>query len=272
VTAFVRRPASVADLEHPHLVVAQGTIEDRDAVVAAARGVTAIVHLANASAVTDPRRVHAVNVEGTDNVLAAARIVGVERVVFTSTVSAMRERLGPYGASKRLAETRVRESGIPYVTLRPSLVYGGDTGLVVSLAQWLRAFPVMPIIGNGRLPIDPIHVDDLCAVLDACLERHDVLGKTYDVLGPDRLSLNEFVRRLGDALGIQRPLLHLPAGPSLLAARILTRLMAKPPLTVDNVLGLTSPARVDGSAAARDFPIEWTSLETGLRALVGARA
>jgi NADH dehydrogenase len=115
-------------------------------------------------------------------------------------------------------------------------------------------------------------VDDLCAVLEACLDRDDVLGRTYDVLGPDRLTLDEFLRRLGDALGVRRPLLHLPAGPSLVAARILTRLMARPPLTVDNVLGLTSPARVDGTAAVRDFPIAWTPLDAGLRALAGARA
>jgi hypothetical protein len=43
--------------------------------------------------------------------------------------------------------------------------------------------------------------------------------------------------------------------------------MAHPPLTVDNVLGLTSPARIDREAAARDFPIAWTPLDVGLHAL-----
>jgi hypothetical protein len=42
--------------------------------------------------------------------------------------------------------------------------------------------------------------------------------------------------------------------------------MANPPITVDNVLGLTSPARVDRQAALRDFPIAWTPLDVGLRA------
>ena len=43
--------------------------------------------------------------------------------------------------------------------------------------------------------------------------------------------------------------------------------MTHPPLTVDNVLGLTSPARIDRESAARDFPIAWTPLDVGLRAL-----
>jgi nucleoside-diphosphate-sugar epimerase len=227
-----------------------------------------VVHLANASGVVDEARVHAVNVAGTEHVLAAARAAGARRIVFTSTISAMRERLGPYGRSKRLAEERVRAAGIPFVILRPSLVYGGgETGLVSTLARHLRALPVMPVIGDGRIALDPVHLDDLCDVIAACLARDDVLGRTYDVLGPDRVTLDDFLRRLGGVLGVRRPLLHLPARPSLLLARLLAGVMANPPITVDNVLGLTSPARVDRQATLRDFPIAWTPLDVGLRTL-----
>ncbi len=268
VTAFVRTPGSLGALGGGALTVAAGVVEDRDAVCRAAVGCHAVVHLANASGVVDEARVHAVNVEGTEHVLAAARAAGARRVVFTSTVSAARERLGPYGRSKRLAEERVRSAGIPFVILRPSLVYGGgETGLVGALVRWLRSLPVMPVIGDGRIAIDPVHVDDLCGVIEACLVRDDVLGQTYDVLGPDRVTLDEFLHRLGDVLGVRRPLLHLPARASLLLAHVLGSVMAHPPLTVDNVLGLTSPARVDRDATVRDFPIAWTPLDVGLRAL-----
>lgn len=267
VTAFVRTPASIADLAQPGLTVAAGHIEDPAALRAAAAGADAVVHLANASAVVDEARVHAVNVGGTEHVLAAARAAGVGRIVFTSTISAMRAQLGPYGASKKIAEARVREAGIPYVILRPSLIYGGDTGLVVLLTNWLRSLPVMPVIGNGRIALDPVHVDDVCAIIEACLERDDVLGRSYDVLGPDRVTMNEFLARLSGVLGVRKPLLHLPGPIALALAKGLTRLMAKPPITVDNVLGMTSPAAVDGTATARDFPIAWTSLDAGLRGL-----
>jgi NADH dehydrogenase len=267
VTAFVRTPAAF-DAPGAGLTVAAGKIEDAVAVERGAAGCDAVVHLANASGVTDETLVHAINVQGTEHVLAAARSAGARRVVFTSTISAMREQLGPYGLSKRLAEERVRAAGIPFVILRPSLVYGGsETGLVAALARHLRTLPVMPVIGNGRIALDPVHLDDLCDVIRACLARDDVLGQTYDVLGPDRVSLDDFLRRLGGVLGVRRPLLHLPARPSLLLARLLSGLMANPPITVDNVLGLTSPARVDRQATLRDFPIAWTPLDVGLRAL-----
>jgi nucleoside-diphosphate-sugar epimerase len=267
VTAFVRTPAAF-DVAGDRLTVAAGTVENLPDVERAAAGCDAVVHLANASRVVDEAQVHAVNVAGTEHVLAAARTVGARRVVFTSTISATRERLGPYGRSKRLAEERVRTAGMPFVILRPSLVYGGDgTGLVASLARHLRALPVMPVIGDGRIALDPVHVDDLCDVIQACLVRDDVLGRTYDVLGPDRVTLDDFLHRLGGVLGVRRPLLHLPARASLLLARLLSGVMTNPPITVDNVLGLTSPARVDRQATLRDFPIAWTPLDVGLRAL-----
>jgi NADH dehydrogenase len=268
VRAFVRTPGPLADLSGEAVEIATGSIEDRAAVERAVAGCDVVVHLANATGVIDETRVHAVNVGGTENVLGAARAAGVQRIVFTSTVSAMRARLGPYGRSKRLAEERVRAGGVPYVILRPSLVYGGgETGLVASLVRYLRSLPVMPVIGNGRIEIDPVHLDDLCAIIQDCLVRDDVLGQTYDVLGPERVTLDEFLHRLGTLLGVRRPLLHLPALPSLLLAHLLGRVMANPPITVDNVLGLTSPARVDRQATRRDFPIAWTPLEVGLRAL-----
>lgn len=266
VTAFVRRAGSMNGVSG--VDVAVGVVEDRAAVERAMAGCDAVVHLANATRVTDEAEVQSVNVGGTENVLAAARAAGARRVVFTSTISAMRERLGPYGRSKRAAEERVRASGVPFIILRPSLVYGGEeSGLVASLAGYLRSLPVMPVIGDGRIEIDPVHIDDLCAVIRACLLRDDVLGRTYDVVGPDRVSLDDFIRRLATVLGVRRPLLHLPGSAMLLAAKVLGVVMRTPPLTEDNVLGLTSPARVDREAAARDFPIAWTSLDEGLRAL-----
>ena len=270
VGAFVRTPRSLdrSLAEQAGLTVVPGVVEDRAALERAAAGRDAIVHLAAVAGGVDEAAVHAVNVGGTENVLAAARASGVGRVVFTSTISAARERLGPYGATKRLAEECVRAAGVPFVILRPSLVYGGsDVGLVASLVHWLRSFPVMPVIGNGRIEIDPIHLDDLCAVIESCLVRDDVLGRTFDVLGPDRVTLDEFLRRLGDVIGVRRSLLHLPARPALVLARLLSAVMSRPPLTVDNVLGLTSPARVDREAAVRTFPIAWTPLDVGLRAL-----
>jgi len=270
VVAFMRDPAPLVALrlDGARLHVVAGSVVDAAAVRGAATGCAAIVHLANATAVSDPRVVDAVNVAGTAHVLEGARAAGGARVVFTSSIAANRERVGPYGASKRAAEERVRACGLPWVILRPSLVYGDPhAGLVGTLVRHLRSLPVVPVIGDGAIAIDPVHRDDLCSIIADCVRRADVVGRTYDVLGPDRVTFDDLLRRLAARLGIRRRLVHLPAAPLLLAARALGRVMASPPVTVDHVLGLTAPARVDGAAARRDFTLAWTSLDAGLAAM-----
>jgi NADH dehydrogenase len=218
--------------------------------------------------VADERRVRAINVDGTHALLDAARAAGVRRFVFISTISATRMRLGPYGRTKREGEALVAHSGLEWVTLRPSLVYGSaPVGLFATLAGYLRSLPVVPVIGDGRIELDPIHVDDVCAVIEQCLTRPDVVGKTYDLLGPERLTFNEFLERVARELGIRKPVVHIPGGIALVMARMLGSVSRRPPISVDNVLGLTSPARVDRESARRDFRIAWTPLERGLRSL-----
>lgn len=266
VVALVRTPRGELKRPRPGLSVVRGDMTDRDSLERAVQGCRVVVHLANATAVTDWGRARAINVDGTRALLEAAKRAGVERMVFTSTLSALREQRGPYGQTKLEAEVAVRQSGLPFVILRPSLVYGAHgIGLVANLAAYLRGLPAVPVIGDGRIELDPIHLNDVNEVVAQCLTRDDVLGKAYDLLGPDRVTFDQFLDRLSAEIGVKKPYLHLPGGPMLLAARVATKLLAKPPITEDNVLGLTSPARVDRESAFRDFPIRWTSLDQGLR-------
>jgi predicted dehydrogenase/nucleoside-diphosphate-sugar epimerase len=266
VVALVRVPRGELKLPRPGLAVVRGDMTDRASLERAVRGCAAVVHLANATAITDWDRARAINVEGTRALLEAAKQAGVGRVVFTSTLSALRERRGPYGQTKLEAEVVVRQSGVPYVILRPSLVYGAHgVGLVANLAAYLRGLPVVPVIGDGRIELDPIHFEDVNEIIVQCLTRDDVLGKAYDLLGPDRVTFDQFLDRLSAEIGVKKPYLHLPGGPMLLAAQAGKALLGKFPVTEDNVLGLTSPARIDREGAFRDFKLAWRTLDQGLR-------
>lgn len=266
VVALVRAPRGELKRPRPGLTVERGDMTDPGSLERAVAGCRVVVHLANATAITDMARARAINVQGTRSLLEAAKRAGVARIVFTSTLSALREKRGPYGQSKLEAEVVVRQSGLPFVILRPSLVYGAHgIGLVANLAAYLRGLPAVPVIGDGKIELDPIHMTDVNEIIVQCLTRDDVLGKAYDLLGPDRVTFNEFLDRLSAEIGVKKPYVHLPGGPMLLAARVATKLLAKPPITEDNVLGLTSPAAIDHDSAFRDFPIRWTKLDQGLR-------
>lgn len=265
VRALARRPESVAAGQR--IEPFAGDLLDADSLDRATAGVSAIIHLACATGVADEAQVRRVNVGGTRALLDAAQRHGVRRFVFVSTISATRERMGPYGRTKQEGEAMVAHSGLDWVTVRPSLVYGdAPVGLFATLAAYLRSLPVVPVIGNGRIELDPIHVDDVTEVLAQCVTRADVVGKTYDLLGPDRVTFNEFLDRLGRELKIRKPVVHVPGGIALMMASVLGMVSKRPPVSVDNVLGMTSPARVDRSPARRDFAIRWTPLVEGLEA------
>jgi NADH dehydrogenase len=266
VVALVRAPKGELRLPRPRLQVVRGDMTDAASLDRAVQGCEVVVHLANATAITDWAKARAINVEGTRLLLDACKRAGVKRMVFTSTLSALRERRGPYGQTKLEAEALVRASGMPFVILRPSLVYGAHgIGLVANLAAYLRGLPVVPVIGDGQIELDPIHLEDVNEVIVQCLTRDDVMGKAYDLLGPDRVTFNQFLDRLSAEIGVKKPYLHLPGELMLIAARVATAVLGRSPITEDNVLGLISPAKIDRDSAFRDFKLKWRTLDAGLR-------
>ena len=157
----------------------QGDMLDAGSLERAVQGVQAVIHLACATGVANESLARRVNVDGTRALLDAAQRHGARRFVFVSTISATRERMGPYGRTKREGEAMVAHAGLDWVIVRPSLVYGSaPVGLFATLAGYLRSLPVVPVIGSGKLELDPIHVDDVCEVLVQCVSRADVVGKT----------------------------------------------------------------------------------------------
>ena len=271
VRAMVRQAETVAP--HPRVQPFPADLLDPASLERATHGIAVVVHLACATGVADEKQVRAVNVDGTRALLDAARRQGVRRFVFVSSISATRARLGPYGQTKKEGEALVAHAGLEWVTVRPSLVYGSaSVWLFATLAGYLRSLPVVPVVGDGRNALDPIHIDDVCEVLSQCVTRPDVLGKTFDLLGPERVTFDAFLSRLAGAMGIKKPVAHVPGGLALMLASALGAVSRRPPLSVDNVLGMISPAQVDGEPARRAFPIPWTPLAEGLSAFAGPPA
>ncbi|HEY5058969.1 MAG TPA: complex I NDUFA9 subunit family protein [Gaiellaceae bacterium] len=240
----------------PHLAawgaeLVEGDVTDPASLRAACAGVDAVVHLV--SIIKGSRAdFERVMVEGTRNVVAAAKEAGVRRFVLTSALGLdERSRAAvPYFAAKWQMEAALEASGLERVVLRPSFVFGRDGGVLPTFVRLARYAPVTPIVGPGTQRLQPIWVEDLAATYVAALELPEAAGRIFELGGPDAPTWNEFWRRLKRVLGSRRPSVHVPLGLMRLQAGLTERLPGAP-VTRDQLtmLALGDNVVTDPSAA-----------------------
>lgn len=242
----------------------RGELRDAASLREACAGVEIVLHMA---ALTHARRAaeyFAVNLEGTRNLLDAARQAGVRRFVHVST-RAIGAAGGGYSHSKKLAEDAVRDAGLPWVILRPAEVYGGGGGdPITSLARSLEASSLAPILGDGSYRLSPVHVEDVVGAIVAALDAPGIEGRTYVLAGPEELSYLELVERLERILELpRRRRVHLPVALARWAIRAAS-LVGVGGYVPDQVPRLLLDKSADNTAAVRDLGYAPRGLESGL--------
>jgi NADH dehydrogenase len=248
--------------------LAIGDLAEAASLRPAVEGADAVVHLgaATSTGALDPAVARRVNVEGARALIEACRAAGCSRIIAMSTQHVHLARPGVYGETKRSADELFERSGLAVTILRPSLVYGrGSRGVFTRLAGLVAKLPVIPIIGSGRARLRPVYLPDLALLVVQALGRPELAGRSYDVGGPDVVSYEDFVAAICTALGRPFRRIHLPISLSLALAVCMERVLANPPLTVENVRGAMVEAPCDLEALVRDFRPTLTPLEVGLR-------
>jgi NADH dehydrogenase len=236
----------------------------------AVEGADTVVHLV---AIRQGRKrdFQSIMVDGTRDLLAAAKGAGADRFVLMSALgtSDQTKDLVPYYGAKWEMEEQVRASGVPYVIFRPSFVFGRDGGILPTFAKLARYSPVTPITGSGRQRIQPIWADDVATYFADAATRDDVAGKTYELGGPDVVTWNEFWARLKRARGQRRPSVHVPMALMRANALVTERLPGNIPLTRDLLKMLEHGDNVvSNDDAVRTFQVPLVPLDDQLRRAV----
>lgn len=233
VVAFHRSSSALRLLEGLPVEHAIGDLTQPASLQAAMKGVEAVFHAGALLGGNQPGRFYAVTVEGTQNLLLAARMAGVRRVVHTSSVAALgvpepgkgngrgllnenhswnyRPDYWPYGYAKYLAEQEVQRAvslGQDVVIVNPSLVYGaGDIYRQSSSPLVQIARQKLPFVTEAGVNV--VHLSDVVAGHLAALER----GKRGDryILGGENMTVEAFVSLAAEVAGVPAPNLVLPA-------------------------------------------------------------
>lgn len=192
----------------------EGELLDPTTYASALEGADAVVHLAALTGKGTDADHHRATVEGTEALLGAAIAAKVRRFVFVSTIAVRypEKKAYPYARAKETAEKRVKESGLDYTILRPTLVFGEGSPIQGSLAG-LANKPFTPLFGNGRAQVQPILCEDVARAIADALEDDTTIGAEIDLGGPDRMSFDELMQKMREAAGKSPgPLVHLPVG------------------------------------------------------------
>lgn len=201
----------------------RGTLHDPGSFAGILPDVQAVVHLAALTGKARPSEYAYANAAGTKALVDAAVRAGVHNFLHVSSVAVKfpEKRSYPYGQSKEDGETIVRASSLHYAIVRPAIILGAGSPVWKGLAPMLK-LPVMPVFGDGRTPIQPIHVEDVVYFLEQIVQRETFRGETLEFGGPEVLSFEELLQRAREKrTGKRAPAVHLPLGPLLAALSLM---------------------------------------------------
>jgi NADH dehydrogenase len=199
---------------------------------------------------------------GTAIAAAAAKRVGVRRFVYLSGAGSGAGRPEPWFRAKEMAEAAIRESGLEHGILRPSWIFGPNDHSMNRFVTFCRTLPVVPVIGNGRTPVYPIHVEDVARCVVELIHRPDATDKVFD-LGGERMTMDEVIRTIQAVLGKRRPLLHHPVPLMKLLALPMT-LLPNPMLSPGAVEFIAQEVEIDPRPAYEYFGFTPRRLAQGL--------
>lgn len=169
---------------------------------------------------------------GAGRIAAAAARAGAAAFVHVSALGGDAESRVDYARTKAEGEAAVRAAFPTASIVRPSLLFGSDDAFVMRFAGLIRAFPIMPVFGPDA-KMQPVFVDDVAQGIARILcdtARHG--GKTFELAGPEVITMLELNRRIAEAQGRKRHFLELPDALAGAIAR-LTGWLPGAPITAD---------------------------------------
>ena len=244
--------------------VRHGDVTRPDSFGDAFAGADAVVHLVGIIDESPSTGVtfEAVHVDGTLNVVQAAREAGVGRFVHMSANGARADGVSAYQTTKWRAEQAVHAAGFGHtVVFRPSTLFGdpGPDNPEFAKRLWetlVKPFPVLPVFGDGAYQLQPVHVAACADAMAQAVTRDASDGQAYGVAGHERIAYREVLRRIARGGGVRpKPTVPVPVA----VARVGVNTLGKAgllPISPAQFEMLVEGNTCDPSAFFADFGVE----------------
>ncbi len=164
-------------------------------------GIDAVINAVGILRETGDQSFDALHRDAPSALFRAAVDRGVRRVIQISALGADATAQSRYHLSKRAADDCLAGLPLAGAILRPSIVYGPGARSM-ALFRALAALPFTPLVGDGRQPVQPIHVDDLVHAVMLCVESEPPIRGRIDLPGAEPVTLLDLLARQRQRLGL----------------------------------------------------------------------
>lgn len=256
VRALVRDPQRANLAEHANAELVAGDIIEGTGLDQGMQGCDAVIHLVGIIVEKGTNSFERVHHLGTRNVVEAAKRTGIKRLVQMSALGVRADGVAPYQTTKWKGEEEVRQSGIPFCILRPSLIFGEGDGFVTQMMATMRSAPLFrPVPGDGTPKFRPIAVEDVTTCFVRALTYEAATNQTVDLGGADELTLNEVLAEIARCAGVRKPAVHFPMPLMFAGAAVAQKLLTNPPVTADQLRMLREGSACDIGPMKRIFGV-----------------
>jgi len=243
----IRLP-DLTEQEREKITTIQGDLLNSSTYESVLKQVDTVIHLAAVTGKVNPRDYFKVNAYATMLLLDRCKKAGVKHFLFSSSIAAAFKNKYRYfyAQSKEQAENYVKTSGLKFTIIRPTMIMGKGSPVFAGLAQ-LAGLPIIPVFGKGKTRIQPIHVMDVAAAIQAIENDSRYNDEVLELGGPEVISIDDFLKKIALSRGKKKPrVFHLPIGIIGFFLSILERVVyGLLPLTV----GQLASFRNEGTAA-----------------------
>jgi NADH dehydrogenase len=175
-------------------------------------------------------------VRNTEIMFNAAIEAGVKRIVHISITNPSKESPLEYFSGKAHLEQALKETGIPYAILRPTVLFGKEDILINNIAWGLRYLPVFGVFGDGNYKLQPIYVDDLAYL--AVQKGRETGNSVINAIGPETFTYRELLKAVSEIIGKRRPIVSVPWVVGYAAGWVIGKIVNDVMITKEEIEGL----------------------------------
>ncbi len=190
-------------------IIKLGDVSDVSSLQSAFSGVDVIIHLVAIIAEEGDLTYEKVIIQGTRNVVEAAKRAGVKRVIYVSGLGVESDALIGHFRAKWQAEQIIQKSGLEYIIFRPSFVLGPGDYFTMELVRQVKTGEIK-VYGTGEYKMQPVYIEDFLELFYRAAISQTITNRIFDLGGPEPMSYNQLIDTVVEIVGVKCKKVFVP--------------------------------------------------------------